>query len=363
MISQKFPWSGLKFSALKALMSGDDSPEDAALNLYKSNPAMTPAPEGMVDLYVNMMGAMSRWLRGGKYVINVSIKAQQVLGQATRHLIESGHDPLRWGNVPNPGNYWFDKPIMFHFEGAKLGNAVIDPTVSFAQSIGELFDERVRYCGWTFVAAEQDGYRLPGKHDMLWLPSGDVGTPQELTPDWWEGVRKPVHIFARFNELVDGRTEGDMVVANQVILTMLCLTALASEERIPILRKRKGRRGTSRGVRSGRINVMNYDLDESGLFVWRKTYITDQTGQAEPKVYPEERTHPVLHRVRRHQTLKWVLPENVEEGEAVVERKTRDDGTELHGVMRWRDSFVRGDGFREEQSRMRVGFDDINVKK
>lgn len=365
MISQKYPWTGLKFELLRLLTGGEDTPEEAARRAF-SAVQRSARGEKVTETYINMMGAIARWLRDGKRIIHVSAQAQLVLEQALSYLVAEGHDPLRWRDVPNPGNYWHNKPVMFYFEPATIGTPEdpieLGPMVSFAQSTGELFDERVRFASWTMYSNSHDGVPLPGKYDMLWLPSMLSGLPPEITPKWWKDMAIPVQVFGRFGELVGGHTAEDMGLVHQVMLTMLCLTALASEERIPVLRKRQEGKRPSRRMRAGRVNMVNYDLDESGLFVWRKRYITDRTG-SEPVSYPDGRSTPTMHRVRRHQVLKWVLPEHVKEGETVVEHKTREDGTLLCGVMRWRRASVRGEGLAEDHGRFRAGFDDLDTKK
>lgn len=345
----KYPWTMYKNTYMRALMSGS-TPEEGveAANAVLTGKGFYAFRSHEAIQRSNFCLAV--WARSGQRVIHVSPAAQVVLEEVLHYLSAENKDPLRWRSVPNPGNPWYDRPLMFYFEPLPVSeDRVLEPQVTFAQSIGELFDERVRYAHWM-----RDRERA-----TLWLPQTSLVYPRIITEAWWETVKTPAQVYYRYREFVGGMTLSKIISLHWVNMTMLCLAALSREERIPILRSRRARKKSRKSSRG--VSPVNFDLDPSGLFVWRREYVVAETGKSEPREYPNDRNSPSLHHVRGHEVLKWVLPEHVRKNEEVVQTKIREDGQKLCGVMRWRRETVRGNEMSAKKSRMRVGVDDINI--
>ena len=110
--------------------------------------------------------------------------------------------------------------------------------------------------------------------------------------------------------------------------------------------------------------VASINLDDTGLSTWARTWCAE--GAQRDGVTPEEGrpghgVPPSLHERKGHMMHLWVLRENVQPGEQILETRMFDE-TERCRVCRPRSGSVVGGGLlRSSELRIRRGPDDIIV--
>lgn len=350
MISQAYPWSGLTHGMTRELV-GRLSPREAAHVIGEKLTSGRREGRGsdgqVLPLVLDALEALAWWLRSKKRLVGVSYAAQEILVDVSEMRQRAGYTAVRWNDLPVPGSALYDRPLMLHFEGEDKHK--IPGFYAFIQSVGDLFAPRLRFLLWW----RSKSYEKTVQDDVaVWIPYFEEGcdVPFLVTQDWWESFW----------------SEGRKISAASLAFIMAAntLAALNTEHEVPLLRQQ--REGDRKRICGGVRGVSSYDLDISGLFVWKKKYIDQWNKERENGDEHEARPHgpPTLHHVEEHEVTYWVLSEHLRPGEVTFGTKVGTSGATLYAVRRQRAAHARGGlGVRPEESRIRVGPDDIDTKR
>lgn len=350
IVEQKYPWDGFPPKFIHGLLGAepaDVAAKNVALAMIRHTKVQVR--EGDEVGVEKPLEAIARWLRSkDRRLIQVSPEAQDLLIQVSETREQAGFSAVRWNDIPNPGSPYYDRPLMLYFEGGSLTSTSkpMLPLFVFIQSVGQLFAEKLLFQCW-YPNIEHRPFRGGLLKVQIWLPF--TGTRFVIDRHWWEQ-----------------NGEAALDVNYDLIMFWLAantLAALSSEQRIPILRQRRG--GKSRKVTAGNVRgVSSFELDLTGLFAWRKAYINSPDLHRATNVeYPDHRASPVLHYVEEHYATYWVREANVQEGEVVLETHITEQGVTLCAVRRKKVSHARGEGIEPMRERMRVGLDDLDTRK
>jgi hypothetical protein len=151
------PWDGLTPEETRNLLRGPEGVEAARAKLAENRPPITASKKHLddYDSISREVGILyrvvSRWLRSGRKLMDVSLKSQELLqnlwGQPDEAI--TGEKVIRWGALPKPGDELWKRGVFFRFEPARTDFPVSPwEFITFAQSVGDVFAEDVNLYGW-----------------------------------------------------------------------------------------------------------------------------------------------------------------------------------------------------------------------